>query len=842
MKLIGQPKPFTPSHVFIEEFHRVALGLETGTRLYLTAVPREGDPAPPDRYNEILLTTFHPDTWMWLWRIEFSCKEEPGIMAESLGLLKVMCEDIERGYCDSEDEGRHANIHLLETLTTENGKYHEASLVVDMRPFSKWIGKMKDKVARSRSSTRSWNLGEIAARSLRKRFEQYTEDLSVRWCRAQPMHRLQKAANARTEAIENNMPADYFEGRIERGFLKYDEKELISLLGSQKPKEPHPPSRIAMYSDTEEKYIALSFPRHKSVLLQGRIDHFDRPGALKDFADSFNSNGANITTSYSRIERGGSHTEQRGSRAQWVLTAELNQDHGPGDPEFKGAKELLAAIRDRPKYIDTQRFHLNYEPQELDAKQRIAFKTCPFHFTDGLIRGGMFKGREHILEPITGATVLASATLDQNFLISGYYKTGKSCLLIHICNSIKSHNKEVDGSSARGAGAATTHYSANPQIPQGRMRRSFAWSWAIARSVLSKWSDSNAKGAIKSSNEGGTRKILAVHVNLSEVTDSENFFTSLLDRAEEAIDSTKPPRLSKPLRESPLSPSNYIQWTDGSFGVQSREVRLVFKKLLALANRNGYRSIVFLLDEAQHAIHDLEQEDHLLEIWRVLVDDIRHIRWVVASSRDWKYQAEVRSGLVSKLVALELGPLTPAAARELVERPFQDLCLHVGEGAGVASKSFPIEVHKEALQLIESLTGNQPCYIQAVCRFVFDEIALAPPVVNIITRNMVLEVIPRVTRALGHHFFQMYADLCTVLPPGLVHDLLRGGTRTMTKDEFDPIRDGVDRVRNAVAYSAIPGLIVHQNVQGLSSLATCRLFQLWAIHAGPLTQETTIDA
>src|SRR5262249_16126912 len=97
MKLIGRPQPFNPNAIYIHPYQRVALGLESQTRVYLTALP----PSKKEvgQVGEIMLTTIHPDQWSHLHRLSIQLIEKEGIVAAVLGHLKDT-----------------ANILVLETL------------------------------------------------------------------------------------------------------------------------------------------------------------------------------------------------------------------------------------------------------------------------------------------------------------------------------------------------------------------------------------------------------------------------------------------------------------------------------------------------------------------------------------------------------------------------------------------------------------------------------------------------------------------------------------------------------------------------------------------------------
>ncbi len=96
-------------------WNRAPLNLSAGTRVFAAALLDDSPVLP-----EIVVTTFPPDIWGDLWRIELDVYQSPGLLAQVLGLL------------------RDQRVHILaaESTALDAGHVHAISLLADCRDYA----------------------------------------------------------------------------------------------------------------------------------------------------------------------------------------------------------------------------------------------------------------------------------------------------------------------------------------------------------------------------------------------------------------------------------------------------------------------------------------------------------------------------------------------------------------------------------------------------------------------------------------------------------------------------------------------------------------------------------
>jgi hypothetical protein len=380
MKLIGKPEKFDASRPRIDRFHRIALGLETGTRVHLSQLPslNHTEIRPGElQHSEILLTTFHPEQWGDLWRVSMELEEGEGLVAEVLELL------------------REINIGIIETLTTENRRSHEILAVFDASMYSDSIDKTTEERAADPNATMA-GLQRKLLEGLPGGRKYHKEPSINRLNRLHEAYLRLKTTNVRP------VIADIIHGRI-----KYDMEEFRQLLFPDSLPVYHSnfPQRVMMFSDTEEKYLSMYFPKKEDILLNISISHREQSGAILDFTSKLREVRANILSSYSRLQ----HT---GDIAQWKTTLEMSN--------VESCSKVIETTAKCRYFREFDEFEVSYLPQ-LDRKQD-RLPPNPYKYTSGLKKESMFVGREDLIRKIANR-------VQDNFLISGYSKTGKTSLL-----------------------------------------------------------------------------------------------------------------------------------------------------------------------------------------------------------------------------------------------------------------------------------------------------------------------------------------------------------------------------------------------------------------------------
>jgi hypothetical protein len=383
MKLIGKPETFNANNPRIATFHRIALGLETDTKIYLSQLPRQdldkedNDTAQP--HSEILLTTFDPEQWADLWCVSVELEEGEGVVAEVLDLLQSV------------------NIGIIETLTTESRRSHEIIAIFDASAYKDQTDKSKADRVEDEGCSLSGLEGRLRAELQNKRAILKQPTIS----------RLNRLYGAyRRFSLTKIPPVTAY---IKQGRIEFDAEEFKQLLFPKAlPTVPfNLPQRVIMYSDTEEKYLSMYFPKAQDVLLNISITHWERSGAILAFSKKLREMKVNILSSYSRLQR-------TGDRAQWKATLEVSSVN-----KCSEIMESLANVAQFFRHFDE--FEVSYLSQR-NAERKKTFPVQPYKYTSGLDNEDMFIGRQECIQNILNAG-------RENFLISGYSKTGKTCLL-----------------------------------------------------------------------------------------------------------------------------------------------------------------------------------------------------------------------------------------------------------------------------------------------------------------------------------------------------------------------------------------------------------------------------
>jgi hypothetical protein len=389
MKLIGEPREFNARTFDIEPFHRVALGLETQTRVYLCALPM-ATPSP-SAFAELLLTTLAPSQWSDLWRLSLNLKEGRGVVADALEVLK---QDV--------------NISILETLTTESERYHELLAIVSIADFARRHGQP---------------LGADAIALLQNYLATSLAGILTEVPHLRPLDRLRRAFEDRGRG---NL-LQVVQSTVDKGRVTFDMAELDRLFKEANPSHGtnQLPRQVIVFSDTEEKYISFYFPRDNQLLLRLSIVHRDQKGAIHSFAKVLHAHGANILSSYSRLQ-------QTTLRAQWKVIADITH-----------VDSCAAILDDLEKcgdyYLDVDKIDI-FRPHRFRTPRSKSQEAVLYNSSDFVRRDDMFKGRMDILEEIAPEASLAQGKVTRNAIISGHSKTGKSSLLQSIKRRVQGYS------------------------------------------------------------------------------------------------------------------------------------------------------------------------------------------------------------------------------------------------------------------------------------------------------------------------------------------------------------------------------------------------------------------
>lgn len=563
MKLIGRIQKTNFRKFKLERMHRTALGLLSGTEVHLTLLPNVDN-----RMNhvELLLTTIPPSKWHSLCRITARMHDKPGAVASAVSALV--------------DSG--CNILIIETLTTAGQAEHELLAFVEPAKNRDADGFLSD----LRNSLHRQLYANLNAADRLVVESPLVDELSA----------LKRSAQLR---LQSNLQEKTTSCNIDDVGIDVNPTELTKLFPLDADGKPEIPTRVLCYSDTEEKYVCMYFPPEDSLLTAIAIDHEEQPGVISQFAEVFKFFGANILNSYSRLRR-------TGQLAQWCIIVDMSS--------VNSIREVLTAIAGK-----TNSFK-KFSELSISYTERLKRKPQtqnPFHFIDEHFAKETLVPREEIISPIASSIIPSNNPVVENFVLSGYYKTGKSTVLELVRRMAETNkNMAVVGWSLKGQ--PVTHF------------------WQNVIDSLGKVVDAN------SSLIANTGKRLS--------------------RA--AIDTTKSIQSVRFGIELKFNQPDQVY-------TFAREVAGELQRLCIEARKLGKERLLFLIDEGQKLLNPVDDTSKVaLEIWQVVAEEVPNITWVFSASDRWK-TSDGRSGLVAKLHELRMTPLRNTEALAMFEGTFR---------------------------------------------------------------------------------------------------------------------------------------------------------------------------
>jgi hypothetical protein len=255
--------------VGIPVYHRAAVGIFPGTRLFAVPLPST---------NEVVLTPIDPDKWGDLWRLEATVSDRPGsakTLVETLVEKKVNVL-VHEGVSESAEQGRtvHQIFEILDLAkysdhldgTTANRNSVNRALLKPNHLINSLIGHSAECLIQDHERT-DWQL------------------------RLSRMEFFFRNKDARDNAVGLSLSAGnqvHVPAKILRELeFGNDAKESLAL---------------HIISDTEQKYVKLRVLSEKRYYVLFAIEHAERVGAIDEFMAVFRAHQANMIDSYSRLK------------------------------------------------------------------------------------------------------------------------------------------------------------------------------------------------------------------------------------------------------------------------------------------------------------------------------------------------------------------------------------------------------------------------------------------------------------------------------------------------------------------------------------------------------------
>ena len=130
MKFIGGIQNFRIDNnsisIKLPYYHRAATGLLSGAEVYL--FPKistiKNAAGQETSVKEIIISPFHPNDWFNIYEMELIMDDKPGMINSITEILKE----------------KNINIHIQESLITNDEQNFSVNLIVDTRDFQKKLG------------------------------------------------------------------------------------------------------------------------------------------------------------------------------------------------------------------------------------------------------------------------------------------------------------------------------------------------------------------------------------------------------------------------------------------------------------------------------------------------------------------------------------------------------------------------------------------------------------------------------------------------------------------------------------------------------------------------------
>lgn len=653
MKLIDRLRKTSRTSLYLNSFHKVALGLFTGTVVY--AVPCQVDERA---HVELFIGVFKPKQWQNLWRLDLKFIDEVGVVADALDVLKLA----------------NCNLMSMETLTTETGSEHQILAFLE--------------------TTEPVNDEDAFGEGLRKKL---SHKLGSRF-KSCDVSRLLVLKNAYERFIDKfaGTSVKYIEGEIQGTDIIWRNKNFEQLFAKTPDRRHCIPARHFCYSDSEQKYLCFIFVDDKSPIAEIGMKHADEPGVWHSFASTIKDHGADILASFSR-------RVVPGISCEWTVTLDLTKVTNLGS--------MLTRISQQTFFKRYLQLKLSYTPGP-HAEESPLIEN-PFRYTDELFWEKNFVGRSRIVETVIDPfRVNSSSTKGDNFLISGYFKTGKSSLLLHVQRDLCN------------AGISAIYWVAK------------------GSSATSLWSD----------------LLNAIHRELLTKI-AEDFWHRAMQSWRDSIRASS--QWIKRLNKGSLTVTGFSFDTSLSVEMQRQEILEAFEFLIGTAKAAGIELLVVLVDEAQTLLSSelVSDQKFVAQTWQLIGRSFPQIKWIIASSEQWR-GGDGHMGFLAKFREICVTPISDEEATELLERGFREAELYCPQ----------FIVH-----MIVKLSGGQPCYIQALGSALVNYFGKHPRRLRVIDEIALADAIGITTTSLHSHFSDLRGDLTEIFGVDCVDRLLEGG-------------------------------------------------------------------
>lgn len=301
MKFIGGIQNFRIDNnsisIKLPYYHRAATGLLSGAEVYIypkisTIKNANGQET---QVKEIIISPFHPNDWYNIYELELIMDDKPGMINLITKILKE----------------KNINIHIQESLITNDEQNFSVSLIVDVKDYSNSLKIM---------GNNEKNMHEDLSNSFK--------EISITLEKFMPCKQLRNNSkevqmNKKTNYVENDTLKHFYSNNYHA--IQIINKQLI--IGKQiiqalfQGVDSNHEIQGTVFSDTNEKMIIVRFFNRDQHVVHFDIQHENKLGAIFLYSSLIKETSIsyNIISCYNRIEN---TTET----AHWYVLLDVSHD------------------------------------------------------------------------------------------------------------------------------------------------------------------------------------------------------------------------------------------------------------------------------------------------------------------------------------------------------------------------------------------------------------------------------------------------------------------------------------------------------------------------------------
>lgn len=301
MKFIGGIQNFKMDNnsisIKLPYYHRVGTGLFSGSEVYVFPKVSTIKNAAGQKtlVREIIVSPFHPNDWHTIYEMELIMDDKPGMINSIAQVLK----------------DKSINIHIQESLITNEEQNFSVSLIVDTRDYRKSFKNM-EQIEQDMQADIAKSFAQIGIS-----VEKFLPCKQLR-NNSSEMQLKKKTNSVDNDTLKNFYSNNYRPNQIVNKQLIIGKQVLQALFQDT---DSSAELQGTVFSDTNEKMIIIRFFNRDQHVVHFDIQHDNKLGAIFYFTSLIKeiSRSYNIISCYNRVEN---TTET----AHWYVLLDVSHD------------------------------------------------------------------------------------------------------------------------------------------------------------------------------------------------------------------------------------------------------------------------------------------------------------------------------------------------------------------------------------------------------------------------------------------------------------------------------------------------------------------------------------